>query len=196
MFRKFKSFFAKSKSKSSSGLPISLSSDCVNLDTHPPCPKYLSFKITDVHHPLERRGVFTVEAAELLRWIIECDRNGAFEETFIEWLNDAGTKNTDVYRLSDSTAFKLNLEFFVDDALEQGRVIKTHCPACDGQRTNDDMKLIQESSGGWVYRMIDCKCGNRLASYEVMHFMLKAGAEVPKRMTHVVRDFNSMKSDH
>ncbi|WP_178861688.1 hypothetical protein [Thiomicrorhabdus cannonii] len=194
MFSKLKSFFGIGQQKALDDWHTQLTSqnESVNLDTHPQCPKYLSLEVTDFHHPNENRGVFTVEAAELLQWFIKRGRQSDFETTFRQWLGNADSGNEETYALSANTIHKLNLQFFVDDALEYGHAIKAHCPVCDQERTNDELKLIQESCSGWVYRMVDCQCGNRLASYQVMHLMLRAGAEMPKSATRVVKDFGNV----
>lgn len=194
MFSKLKSILGISKPKvflPNGEIPLngSIKYQSVNLETHPQCPRYVALKTSCAHFSDDNRGLFTVEASSLLQWLIERNRNDNFEWTFREWLSNANAGNDDTYTLSDNTAFQLNLEFMIDDALEHDQTIKAYCPACDTQRTNDEMKLIQESSGGWVYRMVDCKCGNRLANYEVMHFMLKTGSKIPKSMTRVVKGF-------
>lgn len=180
---------SKSEQQEWCGISLTVNDNNVNLETHPQCPKYLSFSVVAFHIPIENRGIFRVKAAELLQWLVERDRHGDFETTFRKWLDDADFSNEKTYGLSDNTVFKLNLEFFIDDALEHDHSIKTYCPACETERTNDDIKLVQESSGGWIYRLVDCKCGSRLASYEVMHFILKEGSELPKSSIRVVKDF-------
>lgn len=155
----------------------------------PPCPKYISMEVKDFHHPTNNLGTFKVEAKQLLQWLNERGRSGEFESRFKKWLEQADSSNDAPYLLSWDTVYRLNLEFFIDDALEHDRAIKAYCPACEVERTNGDMKLIQESCGGWVYRFVDCQCGNRLANYEVMHFHLVSGAEMPKTLTDVIKDF-------
>lgn len=194
MFSKLKSIFGIGKPKAflvDDEILLTGSSkyQSVNLETHPQCPRYVAFKTSCAHFSNDNRGLFTVEASSLLQWLIERNRNGNFEWTFREWLSNADAGNDDTYTLSDNTAFQLNLEFMIDDALEHNHAIKAYCLACETERTNDEMKLVQESSGGWVYRFVDCKCSNRLASYEVMHFMFKAGASIPKPVSNVVKDF-------
>lgn len=84
MFKILKSIFSDNAKKSK---PYVEQSMPIDLDAHSQCPKYVSFATQAFHYPIEKKGIFKMEAMALRDWMIKRDRGRSqFELQFTKWL--------------------------------------------------------------------------------------------------------------